>query len=294
VNFADSLIERVRELGHPLCVGLDPHLDRIPAPFRQGSMRAADPATPVAIQRYFEEVIDRLEKRVAVVKPQIGLFEPMGWRGIQALSALVERCRDRNLLVVLDAKRGDIGSTAEGYARAYLEPGAALEVDALTVNPYLGADSLAPFSDCCSVNGRGIFVLVKTSNPGSGDLQDQSLAAGTLFEVVARMLAEDCRRLIGPVSGWSSLGVVVGATYPAQSELVRAALPEALFLVPGFGAQGAGAAEAVRGFRRGPGGLEGGIVNSSRAILYPDTESWEAGFDASLDQAIDQLAEAVR
>jgi orotidine-5'-phosphate decarboxylase len=294
VNFADNLIERVRELGHPLCVGLDPHLARIPAPFRQGSMRPSDPATPGAVQQYFEEVIDRLEKRVAVVKPQIGLFETMGWRGIQTLTALVERCRLRNLLVVLDAKRGDIGSTAAGYAGAYLGDDAALEVDALTVNPYLGRDSLTPFTDCCSANGRGIFVLVKTSNPGSADLQDQRLAETTLYEVVARMLAEDCRRLIGPVSGWSSLGVVVGATYPEHSEKVRAALPEAFFLVPGFGAQGAGAKEAVRGFRRGPGGLEGGIVNSSRAILYPGTESWEAGFNASLDQAIGELGEAVR
>jgi orotidine-5'-phosphate decarboxylase len=294
VNFADNLISAIRDLGHPLCVGLDPHLDRIPAAFRQGSMCATDPETPKAVGRYFEEVIDRLEKRVAVVKPQIALFETMGWRGIQTLTGLLERCRQRNLRIILDAKRGDIGSTAAGYASAYLGADAALEVDALTVNPYLGRDSLAPFVDCCSANDRGLFVLVKTSNLGSADLQDQRVADGALYEVVAKMLAEDCRRLIGPVSGWSSLGVVVGATYPEHSEKVRAALPEALFLVPGFGAQGAGAKEAVRGFRRGPSGLEGGIVNSSRGILFPDTQSWEQGFEASLDAAIDQLGEAVR
>ena len=173
MHFADELIGRVRELGHPLCVGLDPHLDLIPASFRKGSMLPGDPATPEAVQAFCAEVIDRLENRVAVVKPQIALFEQLGWRGLQVLEVVIDRCRASNLMVVLDAKRGDIGSTAEGYARAYLEPGAGLDVDAITVNPYLGRDSLTPFIERCGSHGRGIFVLVKTSNPGSGDLQDR-------------------------------------------------------------------------------------------------------------------------
>jgi orotidine-5'-phosphate decarboxylase len=294
VHFADELIGRVRELGHPLCVGLDPHLDRIPESFRMGSMRAEDPATPEAVQAFCAEVIDRLEKRVAVVKPQIALFEQLGWRGLQVLEVLVDRCRANGLLVILDAKRGDIGSTAEGYARAYLEPGAALGVDAITVNPYMGLDTLTPFIERCSPHGRGVFVLVKTSNPGSGDLQDRSFETATVFETVAEMLADDCRRLVGPDTGWSSLGVVVGANHTEQAERVRERLPEALFLVPGFGAQGAGAEQAVCAFRAGTGGREGGIVNSSRAILYPESESWEIGFEAALGKAIDQLGEAVR
>jgi orotidine-5'-phosphate decarboxylase len=294
VNFADNLIERIRSLGHPLCVGLDPHLERVPAPCRRGSMNPTDPETPKAVQAFLEEVVDRLEKRVAVVKPQIALFESLGWRGLEALEAVVDRCRARNLLVILDAKRGDISSSAEGYARAYLEPGAALEVDAITVNPYLGGDTLVPFTERCVAHDRGLFVLVKTSNPGSADLQDRTIGSGTLYEAVAALLADDCRRLVGPKTGWSSLGVVVGATHPEPAERVRAALPEALFLVPGFGAQGAGAEQAVRGFRNGPGGREGGIVNSSRAILYPDGESWETGFESRLDEAIDQLGEAIR
>jgi orotidine-5'-phosphate decarboxylase len=294
VHFADELIKRVRKLGHPLCVGLDPHLDRIPESFRKGSMRAEDPATSEVVQSFCAEVIDRLEKRVAVVKPQIALFEQLGWRGLQVLEVLVDRCRANGLLVILDAKRGDIGSTAEGYARAYLEPGAALGVDAITVNPYMGRDTLTPFIERCSPHGRGIFVLVKTSNPGSGDLQDRSFGSATVFETVAEMLAEDCRSLVGPDTGWSSLGVVVGANHAEQAERVRERLPEALFLVPGFGAQGASAEQAVRAFRAGTGGREGGIVNSSRAILYPECESWETGFEAALGEAIDQLGEAVR
>jgi len=294
VNFADNLIERIRSLGHPLCVGLDPHLDRVPVSFRQGSMSPMDPETPKAVQAFLEAVVDRLEKRVAVVKPQIALFEQLGWRGLEVLDALVDRCRARDLLVILDAKRGDISSSAEGYARAYLEPGAALEVDAITVNPYLGADTLVPFTERCLSHDRGVFVLVKTSNPGSADLQDRSLETGALYEAVAAMLADDCRRLVGPKTGWSALGVVVGASHPEPAERVREVLPEALFLVPGFGAQGAGAEQAVRGFRSGPNGREGGIVNSSRAILYPEAQPWETGFETCLDEAIDRLGDAIR
>lgn len=297
MHFADAVIERVRELGHPLCVGLDPHLDAIPEAFRRGSMGAAEPDTAAAVGAFLGEVVDRLEKRVAVVKPQIALFEQLGWRGLEVLSGVVEQCRARGLLVLLDAKRGDIGSTAEGYARAYLEPDAALSVDAMTLNPYLGLDTLQPYLERCAVHGRGVFVLVKTSNPGSGDLQDREVAGtgGVLFEAVARMLVDDCARLRGPVTGWSSLGVVVGATYPEQAARVRALLPDALFLIPGFGAQGAAADRAVTGFRDGPNGREGGIVSSSRAVLFPVASgSWDAGFEAALDAHIDQLGAAIR
>ncbi|HXV36484.1 MAG TPA: orotidine-5'-phosphate decarboxylase [Myxococcota bacterium] len=295
MHFADELIGRVRALGHPLCVGLDPHLEQIPDPFRRGSMRAGDPASCEAVQAFCAEVIDRLEKRVAVVKPQIALFEQLGARGIQALEVLVERCRARDLMVILDAKRGDIGSTAEGYAHAYLEPGSTLAVDAITLSPYLGRDSLAPFIERCRAHGRGAFVLAKTSNAGSADLQDRRLERGTLFEAVAEMLAEDCASLVGPRTGWSSLGVVVGASPGDAAEKIREKLPAALFLVPGFGAQGADVAQALRGFRAsGAGAREGGVVNSSRAILYPVAERWEAGFEAALAEAIDRLGEAVR
>ena len=299
--FADRLILRVRELGHPLCVGLDPLRASLPPVFVQGSMKPGDERTADAIEAFLSAVIDRVAGRVAIVKPQIAFFEPLGWRGIRALERLVDRARAQGLLVLLDAKRGDIGSTAEGYAEAYLGGEAAISADALTVNPYLGFDTLEPFVRMAKANERGLFVLVKTSNPGSGDLQDRDVEGEPLFGRVARGLARSEALLRGTVTGWSSLGVVCGATWPDQARRVREALPTSLFLVPGYGAQGGSAAAAVATFVPGPKGLEGGIVNSSRAILFPDAAraaddagTWERALDAVLDRAIDELGNAVR
>lgn len=301
-HFADRLIGRCRALGHPLCVGLDPHLDRIPELFRRGSMEAEDPRAAEAVESMLAAVIDRVADRVAVVKPQIAFFEQLGPAGVVVLARLVARARAAGLPVLLDAKRGDIGSTATAYARAYLGEGAAMPCDAITLNPYLGLDSLRPFIDRAEGEGCGLFVLVKTSNPGSGDFQDRPLegAGESLHRTVARALADDCERLRGPETGWSSLGVVVGATWPGESEGVRERLPTSLFLVPGYGAQGGSAADAVRGFVRGPDGrLEGGVVNSSRGILFPadgqatDAAGWERAIDRAVDRAIDELGEAV-
>ena len=301
-NFADVLIERLRALGHPLCVGLDPHLDRLPPLFRRGTMNPADPETAKAVETFFSAILERLSDRVAIVKPQIAFFELLGWRGLQSLQRLVQQARRQGLLVLLDAKRGDIGSTAAGYAAAYLGPNAPLEADAMTLSPYLGRDSLTPFLQQARDQARGLFVLVKTSNPGSGDFQDRNLDDGsTLFETVAGSLADAASQLRGERTGWSSLGVVVGAPFPGQSERVRERLPHSLFLVPGYGAQGGSAAEALRGFVRGPAGcLEGGVVNSSRGILFPQdahTESlarWESAVDEALDRSIAELSEASR
>jgi orotidine-5'-phosphate decarboxylase len=300
-HFADTLIERVRALGHPLCVGLDPHLGRIPSLFRRGSMLPGDPETSRAVADFLIAVIDRVASRVAIVKPQIAFFEQLGWRGIEALDRVCAVARDAGLQILLDAKRGDIGSTAEGYAAAYLARDAVMPVDALTVNPYLGFDTIEPFARAARDAGRGIFVLVKTSNPGSGDLQDREIEGEPLFARVAAGLAKTEHGLLGPKTGWSSLGVVCGATWPEQAQRVREALPRSIFLVPGYGAQGGSASAAVRGFCPGPAGLEGGIVNSSRGVLFPDgaadltrAEAWEAALDAALDQTIDDLAQAVQ
>ncbi len=299
-HFADELIQRQRSLGHPLCVGLDPHLDRIPPVFQQGSMAPSDPRTAEAVEAFLSTVLDRVATRVAIVKPQIAFFERLGWRGLKILQSLVERARSQRLLVLLDAKRGDIGSTAAGYAAAYLGADAALECDAMTLNPYLGLDTLTPFLDQAKQQGRGLFVLVKTSNPGSGDFQDRRLEdRSTLFEAVAMAMAKEALSLRGPATGWSSLGVVVGATFPGQGERVRERLPHSLFLVPGFGAQGGSAKAALSGFVRGKDGrLEGGLVNSSRGILFPpnghtdDATRWETAVDEALERSIDELAEA--
>ena len=300
-SFADRLIGRVRTLGHPLCVGLDPHLDPIPALFAQGTMATDDPRTAAAVESFLTAVLDRIDGRVSVIKPQIAFFEQLGWRGIQVLERVCKRAKEDGLLVVLDAKRGDIGSTAEGYAAAYLAKDAAMPVDAITLNPYLGFDTIEPFARVANEASRGLFVLVKTSNPGSGDLQDRDVGGEPLFGRVADGLARFESSLAGLETRWSSLGVVCGATWPDQARRVREALPKALFLVPGYGAQGGSAAAAVQGFVAGPNGLEGGIVNSSRGILFPaaargtsDVKVWESAIDDALDQATTELGNAVQ
>jgi orotidine-5'-phosphate decarboxylase len=300
-SFADRLVLRLRSLGHPLCLGLDPLLASIPPVFAKGPMSAVDARTADAVEAFATAVIDRAAGRVAIVKPQIAFFEQLGWRGLRALERICAHARAAGLMVLLDAKRGDIGSTAEGYAAAYLGAAAALPVDALTVNPYLGFDTLAPFVAAAGASGRGLFVLVRTSNPGSGDLQDREIEGEPLFVRVARGLAGSSEALRGSETGWSSLGVVCGATWPEQARRVRAELPRSLFLVPGYGAQGGSAAAAVAGFVPGPAGLEGGLVNSSRAILFPDAargasdaRAWERAIDAALERATSELGEAVR
>lgn len=300
-HFADELVGRLRALGHPLCVGLDPHLGLVPELFRAGSMDPLDPRTPAVVDRFLKAVVDRVAGRAAIVKPQAAFFEQLGWEGLRVLASVVDHCRARDLLVLLDAKRGDVGPTAAAYAAAYLGARAPLAADALTVNPYLGRDALAPFVDAARAGGRGVFVLVKTSNPGAGDFQDRAVdGGGRLYEEVARSLRATSDALRGPATGYSSLGVVVGATYPGDSERVRELLPSSLFLVPGYGAQGGGAGDAVRGFVAGPGGSrEGGVVSSSRAVLFPpaaatgDARRWERAVDEALDRAVSELAEAV-
>jgi orotidine-5'-phosphate decarboxylase len=262
-------------------------------------MDVRDPETATAVDTFLTAVLERYAAQVAVVKPQSAFYEQLGWRGIEVLQRIVARARELGLLVLLDAKRGDIDSTAAAYA-AYLNPSGALPVDAITVNPYLGTDTLRPFIDAAREHDAGLFVLVKTSNPGAGDYQDRTVGQQRLFEVVAESLRPAADSLRGPQTGWSSLGVVVGATHPGDALRVRDRLPHALFLVPGYGAQGGGAQAALGGFVRGPTGrLEGGIVNSSRAALFPagsdtaDLHTWEKAIDSARDRAIAELSAAV-
>ena len=299
-HFADALIRRVRELGHPLCVGLDPHLGQIPPLFRVGSMRAADPRTVDAVRAFVFAFVDRLEGRTAVVKPQSAFYEQLGPGGMALLADVADRARERGLLVLLDAKRGDIGSSADAYARAYLEPDSPIAAEAITLNPYLGLDTLEPFAQRSRDHGRGLFVLVRTSNPGAGDLQDLEVKGAPLFHSLSRSLKPLEQELQGPETGWSLLGVVAGATWPEEHQAVRDALPRSLFLVPGYGAQGAAAADAVRGFIAGPAGIrEGGVVNSSRGLMFPEAgetdqaSTWERAVDAALERAGCELGEAV-
>jgi len=299
--FADRFVQRARVLGHPLCVGIDPHLPMLPAAFRSGPMQPGAPETAAAVERFCLALLDRVTDRVAVVKPQSACFEALGPEGVVVLGRVLAAARERGLLVLLDAKRGDIGSTAEAYATAYLRKGAPFACDALTVNTYLGLDTLQPFFEAAAESGSGVFVVLRSSNPGAGDLQDLVVRERPVYERIAEALAPKARALRGPETEWSGLGVVVGATWPEQSRRIRELLPRSLFLVPGYGHQGGGAKDAVAGFVRGPGGrLEGGLVSSSRAIAFPpeaqdaDATAWERAVDAALDQAIRDLTTATR
>lgn len=298
VHFGDAVINRVRALGHPLCVGLDPHLSMIPEIFQNGTMRASDPRTVTSVGWMMDAMIARLAGRVAVVKPQIAFFEQLGPGGLQLLASTVEKAKAAGLLVLLDAKRGDIGSTAEAYVTAWLGPDATVPCDAITVNAYLGPDTLEPFLNA----GReaGLFALVKTSNPGSGAFQDLEVDGRPLWLHVADALREKSAARRGPETGWSSLGAVIGATYPDQGERLRDALPDGLFLVPGYGAQGGSAKDAVRGFVQGPKGREGGLVSASRSVLFPEAgrgagsmRDWDRAIDEAVDRAVGELGEAV-
>jgi len=297
--FGDKLIDKIRIIGNPLCVGLDPYLDKIPPLFRDGPMTPADPRTAKATKSFLMSLIDLLEHKIAIIKPQSAFFERMGWRGTQLLEDITSYAQEKGFLVLMDAKRGDIGSTAEAYAQSFLTKDAPIKSDALTVSPFLGLDTLEPYIQAARVNGSGVFVLVKTSNPGSGDFQDILVGEKTLFEKIAEKLEPLSKNFEAPRTGWSSLGIVVGATYPAQGENLRELLPHTPFLIPGYGAQGSGAEDAVRTFVKGPNGYEGGIVNSSRAILFPDkgntnnSNEWETAISDAIKYAVDDLTEAL-
>jgi orotidine-5'-phosphate decarboxylase len=259
---ADRMIDGVRRMGSPLCIGLDPFPDRIPALFGDARTDAN------AVAAFGEAIIALAAQHAAVLKPQVGLFEPYGYEGVRVATELTAVARAVGMTVILDAKRGDIGTTAEGYARATLGPAPGYDADCVTVNPYMGLDTLEPYLAIAEKSDKGVLVLVRTSNPGARDMQDLKVGNAPLWARTAEMIAPLAARLKGN-SGWSGLMAVVGATYPDEARSIRALLPESLFLVPGYGAQGASAQEAVAGFVVKNGVREGGVVSSSRAVLYP-------------------------
>ncbi|MGE0597207.1 MAG: orotidine-5'-phosphate decarboxylase [Hyphomonadaceae bacterium] len=290
--FADRLIEGVRRIDTPLCVGVDPFPERIPPLF--GDARA----DCGALLRFGEAIVDIARAHAVVIKPQLGLFEPYGPEGVAAARAISTYAQAKGMLVILDAKRGDIGTTADGYARAALGPAPGFDADCVTVNPYLGRDSLEPFFAAAEARNKGVAVLVRTSNPGARDLQDLDVGGAPLWRRTAEMLAPFSARLRG-ASGWSGAMIVAGATYPDEARALREVLPHALLLVPGYGAQGASAADAVAGFTPGPHGREGGVISSSRAITYPPGAEaaatigdWRNIIDAAMKAAAAELRAA--
>ncbi len=299
-HFADAVIARSRALGHCFCLGLDPHIAMIPAAFRRGAMDARDPETVAAIEDFLMAVVDIAAPQVAAFKPQSAMYERLGAAGIAMLERVVAHAHDLGAIVVLDAKRGDIGSTADAYAEAYLAPDSPNPVECMTVNPYMGVDTLEPYLKLCREHGRGILVLAKTSNPGSGDFQNLKIGNSTLYGSVALALASIAETLKGPETGWSSLGVVVGATYPQEAVDIRTLLPNALFLIPGFGFQGGDPRQFVAALRPGPAGREGGLISSSRATLFPpeaatgDFDAWKTTFSETLSRHIATVAGSLK
>lgn len=263
--FADRLVDAVRRKGNPCVVGLDPRIDLMPEFVTSGRDALSRDIARSIISDFHELVLDAIADLVPVVKPQLAFFEQYGIGGLEAYESTANAARDRGLLVIADGKRNDISSTAEAYATAFLTD-TAFHSDSMTVTPYLGGDSLTPFTSACAKHGKGLFVVLKTSNPGSKDFQDQALTSTgrALYEHIASVIDRLGRDQVGE-SGYSSIGAVVGATFPEEGRRLRDLMPKAIILVPGYGAQGGSAASAAACFHEN--GL-GAVVSSSRGITY--------------------------
>jgi len=292
-NFADRLLAAIARKGSPVCVGLDPRFDRLPDALRRGD----GPGDEVqAIGEFCRQVLEIVAPIVPAVKPQIAFFERYRREGVGLYFELVELAQRLGLIVIGDIKRGDIGSTAEAYAAAHLRAEPA--PDAVTVNGYFGADGLAPFLAAAKATGRGVFVLVRTSNPSAGTVQDFADAAGKkLYEHVAQHLAAigDGEGLVG-AGGYSCLGAVVGATYPREARRLREIMPRQIFLVPGYGAQGAGAADCAAAFKSDG---TGAIVSASRSVLFAYQQEtggpdWKKAIETAARAFADDIRRAIQ
>jgi len=264
MSFATRLADAVRRTRSVTCVGLDPRKASLPAPLRDAVANDRPEEWAAAYTQFCREIIDVVADLVPCVKPQAAFFEQLGPAGMISLGEVVAHARKKDLLVILDGKRNDIGSTATAYADAYLGADSPWGSDSLTVSPYLGRDSIEPFVEMCDRRDAGVFVLVKTSNPGGGLLQNRETDGQTVFARVAELLTElnSGRK---NAEGYGPLGAVVGATYPEELAEMRASMPHSWILIPGFGAQGGAADDVKVGFHEG--GL-GAVVNSSRHIIF--------------------------
>ena len=261
-NFADRLNGSIEKTKSLIVAGFDPTLEQLPGWAMQSS--AGNDRVFEALKQYAECAFEAIDGLVAAVKPNIAFFESYGISGLRAFKWFCDQARKLRLPVIADIKRGDIGNTAEAYARAYLTPEGDFSCDAITINPYLGLETMQPYLKLCVENGRGVFVLVRTSNPDAATLQDAKLASGeSVTERVARWVCENSAQLIGKC-GLSALGAVVGATDPAQARALRALMPNNYFLIPGMGAQGGSAEDAVAGLAKNG---RAGIINISRGLF---------------------------
>ena len=297
----DRLVENIKKTNAPIVVGLDPMLAYVPEHIKTEAYReygetlegAAD-----AIWQFNKGIVDATYDIIPAVKPQIAMYEQFGIPGLIAFKKTVDYCKEKGLVVIGDIKRGDIGSTSTAYAVGHLgkvqvgyNTYAGFDEDFVTVNPYLGTDGVKPFVDVCKEENKGIFVLVKTSNPSSGEFQDKIVDGKPLYELVGRMVDTWGSEVIGK-SGYSAVGAVVGATYPEMGRVLRDIMPKSYILVPGYGAQGGKAKDRVHYFNED--GL-GAIVNSSRGIIAAYKQDKYASFgpeayaDASRQAVVDMI-----
>ncbi len=287
MTFSSRLSAAIRAKKTPVLVGVDPRFNMIPEYLRKG-VDPKDLKGVAAVYRTFSlRLLDVIAPHVACIKPQLAFFEAVGPRGMDALADVIAYAHQLGLIVILDGKRNDIGSTAEGYAAAYLGENSAWGGDALTVSPYLGEDSVQPFVNVAEKNDAGIFVLVKTSNPGGGMLQDLVADGKTIYQHTADWV-EKTAKTFAEAQGekYGAVGAVVGATYPEQLAELRQRMPHAWLLVPGFGAQG-GTAEGVKPAFDSEG--LGAIINNSRGIIFAHTRKDYAGrfTDTQWEEAVE-------
>ncbi len=298
LSFSDRLATEIRKKKNAVCVGLDPQWNQLPVVIRRRVQEVGQHPS-VAYRRFCFDIIDVVAPLVPIVKPQMAFFEQLGPMGMKALYEVIRYAREKGLLVLLDGKRGDIGSTAEAYAAAYLGAGDASPwgADALTVHPYLGTEGLQPFVDRCLSVQAGIFVLVRTSNPGSAYLQAADSDPISVAQRVADWI-ETTNQSIDDSGTYGPIGAVVGATYPEELAALRQRMPHAWLLVPGYGAQGGTAADVLPAFDQD--GL-GAIVNNSRAIIYAyqkrpelSPERWQQAVQDATTQMIGELSPSYR
>ena len=269
-NAMDRLVNKIKEMNNPTVIGLDPRYDMLPNCIKE-KYGIDVKSICEGILEYNKALIDATYDIISAVKPQIAFYEMFGVDGINCFKETCKYAKEKGMIVIADIKRGDIGSTAAGYSNAYLgetlvgnKKESFFDIDFVTVNPYLGIDGIKPFIEDAQKYGKGIFILVKTSNPSSAELQDLRLESGeTVYEKVAELVKSWGEELIGE-NKYSSVGAVVGATHPIQLKELRALMPNTFFLIPGYGAQGGKAEDIALGFDEN--GI-GGIVNASRSLM---------------------------
>lgn len=293
----NRLCEKIKELNAPIVVGLDPMLNYIPqhildAAFKEFGETLQGAAE--AVWQYNRQIIDAIYDLIPAVKPQIAMYEQFGIEGLNVYKKTIDYCKEKDLIVIGDVKRGDIGSTSSAYATAHLgkitvgsKQYSLFNEDFATVNPYLGSDGVNPFIDVCKEENKGLFILVKTSNPSSGEFQDKKIDGRPLYELVGEKVAQWGREHMGKT--YSYIGAVVGATYPEEGKILREIMPKSFILVPGYGAQGGKGSDLVHYFNED--GL-GAIVNSSRGIIAAYKQEKYARFGA--ENFADASREAVK